>query len=141
MSNCLKSIRKEASKRPLVYEPEMYITTIGSLVICALMFLEEKPSVTEINKKWRSLVKEAKKGTSELPELSDVDFISKVLSAFDLKQPSYFPIAIVRDNFGCLFAPYINNNLLPLREDGVYSRTLQKGKVYPIDFEKEGENK
>lgn len=138
MSSVLKKIRMEAAKRPLVYEPEMYTTTIGSLIICALMFLEEKPSVPEINKKWRSEVKAVKKGISDLPELSDINFIQKTLEKFNLTQPSYFPVALVRDGFGCLFAPYINNVLFPLREDGVFARTLQNGKIYPIDFN-EGE--
>ena len=66
--------------------------------------------------------------------LDDPDFIDKVLRLFSLEKPKDFPIAMVQSKFNVLFMPYVDGQLLPLREDGIYPMTASHGKIYPIDF-------
>lgn len=143
MSGILKTIKKNVEKRQLKYERDMYSTVYGSLTICCLMFTpeENKPAVNVINKTWRNLRKKCLNNESSFPSIADEDFIVKCLDLFGLKVPEYFPIAIVKSNFNMLFAPYIDGHILPIREDGFMSRTLESGKVYPIDFNAQETNK
>lgn len=136
MSGKLKTIKKNVEARKLKYDLEMYTTPFGSLIICGLLFTpeEERPSVVEVNKRWRTLKKQFLKGDGGFVALNDKDFISKNLALFGLKVREVFPVAMVQSNFNVLFAPYVDGNLLPIREDGFYTRTLEVGKIYPIDF-------
>lgn len=142
MSGITKTIKKNVEQRKLKYEPDMYTTAYGSLVICGLIFTEEskRPSQVEVNKTWRKVWKDLKKGKSAFPTLDDKDFIKKVLAVFGLEVPEVFPVAMVQSKFNVLFAPYVDGYVLPIREDGFKARTLEVGKIYPIDFNKE-ENK
>lgn len=142
MGISLKSVKKNVEQRKLKYEMDMYTTAYGSLVICGLMFTpeEERPAQAEVNKTWRKLYKQLKKGNSPFPLLKDEDFIKKTLALFGMEVPEVFPIAMVQSSFNVLFAPYVDGNILPVREDGFYARTLESGKIYPIDFNKQ-ENK
>lgn len=136
MGTSLKSVKKNVEQRHLKYEMDMYTTAYGSLVICGLMFTseEKRPSQVEVNKTWRSLYKKLKQGKNSFPALDDKEFIKKVLSLFNLEVPEVFPIAMVQSSFNVLFAPYVDGKVLPVREDGFYARTLESGKIYPIDF-------
>jgi hypothetical protein len=134
----LHSMKKEIAKRTLMFEPEMYNNMWGSLVICAyILSPDNEKTPFEINKQWHKLKKNPK-----LVEfgLDDPDFIEKTLKLFGIERPENFPIAMVQSSFNVLFMPYVNGQLFPLREDGVYPMTASKGKIYPIDFtNKDGE--
>lgn len=133
----LHSMKKEIAKRTLMFEPEMYLNTIGSIIISAYILSPEKPSVFEINKRWHQIKKHPKKVTFWI---DDPDFIDKALDLFGMKRPEVFPIAMVQSDFNVLFMPYVEGQLFPLREDGVYPMTASKGKIYPVDFtNKDGE--
>lgn len=142
MGTSLKSVKKNVEQRKLKYEMDMYTTAYGSLVICGLMFTpeEERPAQAEVNKTWRKLYKQLKKGLNPFPLLKDEDFIKKTLALFGMEVPEVFPVAMVQSSFNVLFAPYVDGHILPVREDGFYARTLESGKIYPIDFNKQ-ENK
>ena len=70
--------------------------------------------------------------------MSDKDFINKVLDVFKMPPIPDGQAALV--NYACgkyngmLVAPYDAEHkfVFPLREDGFYSLTLRKGKIYPI---------
>ena len=127
----LHSMKKKIAKRTLMFAPDMYTNTFGSVVISAYILSPEKPVVPVINKMWR----EIKKNHNLVNFwLEDPDFIDKALDLFCMKRPENFPIAMVQSDFNVLFMPYVDGQLFPLREDGVYPMTASKGKVYPIDF-------
>lgn len=128
----LHSMKKEITKRKLMFDPEMYNNTWGSLAICAYILSPKKEKTPfEINKIWHKLKKNPKLVDFGL---DDPDFIDKVLKLFSLEKPKDFPIAMVQSKFNVLFMPYVDGQLLPLREDGIYPMTASHGKIYPIDF-------
>ena len=55
--------------------------------------------------------------------IDDKDFIDKSLALFAIERPENFPIAMVQSNFNVLFMPYVDGQLFPLREDGIYPLT------------------
>lgn len=127
----LHSMKKEIAKNNLLFAPEMYNNLLGSVVISAYILSEEKPSLTETKKIWRQLRKNPKKVDFWI---DDPDFIDKALKLFGIKRPDYFPVAMVQSDFNALIMPYIDGNIYPLREDGVFPMTASKGKIYPINF-------
>ena len=114
-----------------MFAPDMYNNLLGSVIISAFILSEEKPVVSVINKMWRTIKKNPK-----LVDfwLDDPDFIDKSLNLFAMKRPENFPVAMVQSNFNALVMPYVEGQLFPLREDGVYPMTASKGKIYPINF-------
>lgn len=137
----LKKMQKNVNERAkslLRFESDMYSNIYGSLVICAAMLQnvsEEK--IKMINLLWRKV---KKKPSLITWNLSDEFFIEKTLAFFDLPKPKDFPIAFVQYGANALFAPYIDGRIFPLREDGIKTMTLKKGKIYPIDFKERAEN-
>lgn len=132
----LHSMKKEITKRKLMFDPELYNNMWGSLVICAYILSQDKEKTPfEINKIWHKLKKNPKLVKSGL---DDADFIDKTLKLFSIPRPEYFPIAMVQSDFNVLFMPFVDGNLYPLREDGVFPMTASKGKIYPIDFTNKG---
>ena len=127
----LHSMKKEIAKNSLTFAPDMYNNLLGSVVISAYILSEEKPIPVVINKMWREI---KKKPNMVDFWLDDKDFIDKALDLFAMKRPENFPVAMVQSNFNVLVMPYIDGQLYPLREDGMYPLTAQKGKIYPIDF-------
>ena len=131
MSNIIHSIKKGIKKNSLRFDSDMYTETLGSLIISTCILTGDKYDTVKVNKTYRNLVKH--------PEqvdfwIDDKDFIDKSLVLFGMKRPEDFPIAMVQSNFNVLFMPYVDGQLFPLREDGVFPMTASKGKIYPIDF-------
>lgn len=136
MSNCLKQVRKNANSYNTIFNAEMYSNTLGSLIVThyILHLLEtgEKLDTNEINKRWKSLRKKRRIGDKVLDFwIDDPDFIAKALDLFDMK-PSYGNFCMVQSAFNTLFLPYINNEPLPIREDGFLPMSASQGKIYPI---------
>lgn len=128
----LHSMKKEIAKRKLAFDPEMYNNMWGSVAICAYILSPDKEKTPfEINKTWHKMKKNPKLVDFGL---DDPEFIDKTLDLFCMKRPEVFPIAMVQSDFNVLFMPYVEGQLFPLREDGVYPMTASKGKIYPIDF-------
>ena len=109
----------------------MYNNLLGSVIISAYILSGKETDSVYINKMWREIKKNPK-----LVDfwLDDKDFIDKALDLFAMKRPDNFPVAMVQSNFNVLVMPYIDDQLFPLREDGVYPMTAKKGKIYPINF-------
>ena len=128
----------ERAKSLLRFESDMYSNIYGSVVICAAMLQNvDAEKIKMINLLWRKVRK-----SPELIDwdLSDKEFIEKTLAFFDIEKPKDFPIAFVQYGANALFAPYIDGRIFPLREDGIKTMTLKKGKIYPIDFKERAEN-
>jgi len=133
MSSKARKLQKQKIGGCLKFPVEMYNTTIGSIVICGLIFAKEKADYKEIRKKWREFRKE-----KDLFKWEDPELVDHVLEWFGLKRPKYFPIAMVQSPYNVLFCPYDKKlkMVLPLREDGFTGPTLRYGKVYPVEFGK-----
>lgn len=128
----------ERAKSLLRFESDMYSNIYGSLVVCAAMMQNvDAEKIKMINLLWRRAKKQPKLIDWNL---SDEDFIDKTLAFFDVEKPKVFPIAFVQYGSNALFAPYIDGRIFPLREDGIKTMTLKKGKIYPIDFKERAEN-
>ena len=136
MSNCLKQVRKNANSYNTIFNAEMYNNTLGSLIVThyILHLLEtgEKLDTNEINKRWKSLRKKGRIGDKALDFwIDDPDFIVKALDLFDMK-PSYGNFCMVQSSFNTLFLPYIDEQPMPIREDGFLPMSASQGKIYPI---------
>ena len=136
MSNMLKKVRKNANSYNTIFNAEMYNNTLGSLIVThyILHLLEtgEKLDTNEINKRWKSLRKNGRIGDKLLDFwIDDPDFIVKALDLFDMK-PSYGNFCMVQSSFNTLFLPYIDNQPMPIREDGFMPMSASQGKIYPI---------
>lgn len=137
MSSQAKKIGQSVGKLGggLKFPVEMYNTTIGSLVICCLIFTRKEVSYKKVRATWKHLMAEVNKGVTPF-DMEKSTFVDDVLAYFDLHKPIYFPVAMVVSDYNFLFAPYDKKNkmVLPLREDGFMGPTLKYGKVYPIQW-------
>ena len=144
----LKKVRKNANSYNTIFNAEMYNNTLGSLIVThyILHLLEtgekldaldtldtlDTLDANEINKRWKSLRKKGRIGDKVLDFwIDDPDFIAKALDLFDMK-PSYGNFCMVQSAFNTLFLPYINNEPMPIREDGFLPMSASQGKIYPI---------
>lgn len=137
MSNKANKIGKKVGKLGggLKFPVEMYNTTVGSIVICGLIFTKKEVSYPKIRATWRHLRAEIERGVNPF-DMEKPTFVDDVLKYFGLTRPLYFPVAMVVSGYNILFAPYDKKNrrVLPLREDGFSGPTLKYGKVYPIQW-------
>ena len=128
----IRQIKKNVAKNNFIFPLEMYTSFPGSIVITSYMLTNDKPDVLEIRKKWKYFLRH---GLGF--DFSDPEYIKKVCDLFEVKM---FPLnlaAFVQSEFNALICPYVEveegrKDILPLREDGYYSRTLRKGKIYPL---------
>ena len=137
MSNmCKKMAKKMDENKRLIFPTSMYGNVLGSLVISAYILSENKEEydTAEISRLWNKVEKKPQKYINF--GFDDEEFVDKALKMFGINKPSHFPIAMVCSKYNTLFAPYINGELYPLREDGFIPQTFKTGKVYPIDFNK-----
>lgn len=132
----LRKFRKNVTKSCLKFDVDMYNNILGTLVITHYILNKLDGvdlDVVTIKAKWKSLVK---KGNLDF-WLDDKDFIPKALALFDMK-PIYGKFAMCQSALNTIFLPYIDEKVLPVREDGIYPNTAINGKIYPI-MEKEVE--
>ena len=128
----IRQLKKNVAQNAFLFPLEMYTSFPGSIVITSYMLNEEKPDLLAIRKKWKKLLRHGLEF-----DFSDPDYIKKVCDLFEVKQ---FPLeyaAFVQSEYNALICPYFEDEegmktIWPLREDGYYSRTLRKGKIYPL---------
>ena len=128
----LRKIKKNVAENKFIFPLEMYTSLPGSVIITSYILNEEKPDLLEIRKKWKYYTRH---GLGF--DFSDPDYLKKLCEKFEVKM---FPLelaAYVQSEFNALICPYIEDEegmktIWPLREDGYYSRTLRKGKIYPL---------
>ena len=128
----LRKIKKNVAENMFIFPLEMYTSFPGSIIVTSYILSNDKPDVKEIRKKWKHYLRHGLDF-----DFSDPDYIKKVCELFEVEM---FPLefaAYVQSEFNALICPYVEveegrKDILPLREDGYYSRTLRKGKIYPL---------
>ena len=131
----LHSFRKGLQKNNLMFDANMYDNVLGSLIITHYILNKLdgiELDVNDIKTRWKKLVK---KGNLDF-WLDDPDFITKSLALFDMK-PIFGRFAMCQSALNTLFMPYIDDKIIPIREDGIYPNTAIHGKIYPITEHKE----
>ena len=130
----LHALRKQVKNSNLRFAPEMYNNVVGSLVITHYILNKldgNELDVGAIKAKWKYIVKH---GIDFW--LDDPDFITKALALFDM-EPIFGRFAMCQSALNTLFMPYIDDKIIPIREDGIYPNTAIHGKIYPITEHKE----
>ena len=135
----MHKLKKNVAENKFMFPLEMYTSLPGSVIITSYILNEEKPDLLEIRKKWKYYTRH---GLGF--DFSDPEYLKKVCEKFEVKM---FPLelaAYVQSEFNALICPYFEDEegiktVWPLREDGYFSRTLRKGKIYPL-AEKVAEN-
>lgn len=128
----LRKIKKNVAENNFMFPLEMYTSLPGSVIITSYILNEEKPDLLQIRKKWKYYTRH---GLGF--DFSDPEYLKKLCEKFEIKM---FPLelaAYVQSEFNALICPYFEDEegmktIWPLREDGYYSRTLRKGKIYPL---------
>ena len=128
----LRKIKKNVAENKFLFPLEMYTSLPGSVIITSYILNEEKPDLLQIRKKWKYYTRH---GLGF--DFSDPEYLKKLCEKFEVKM---FPLelaAYVQSEFNALICPYFEDEdgfktIWPLREDGYYSRTLRKGKIYPL---------
>ena len=129
----LRKYRKQVKNRNLRFEAEMYNNVLGSLVITHYILNKldgNELDVGAIKAKWKYIVKH---GIDFW--LDDPDFITKSLALFDM-EPIFGKFAMCQSALNTLFMPYIDDKIIPIREDGIYPNSAIHGKIYPITEQK-----
>lgn len=130
----LRKYKKGLQKNSLQFPMEMYTNVVGSLVLTHYILNKMNGVELDVNgikATWKHIVK---KGLDFW--LDDPDFIKKVLELFGM-EPIYGRFAMVQSQTNLLFLPYIDEQILPIRPDGIYPNTALHGKIYVIDKPKE----
>ena len=130
----LRKIKKNIAENNFLFPLEMYTSFPGSVIITSYILTEDKSKVDLLNirKKWKYYTRH---GLGF--DFSDPEYLKKLCEKFEVKM---FPLelaAYVQSEFNALICPYFEDEegmktIWPLREDGYYSRTLRKGKIYPL---------
>ena len=130
----IRKIKKNVAENNFLFPLEMYTSFPGSVIITSYILTEDKSKIDLLNirKKWKYYLRH---GLGF--DFSDPEYLQKVCDLFEIKM---FPLnlaAFVQSEYNALICPYIENeegfkDICPLREDGYYSRTLRKGKIYPL---------
>lgn len=128
----IRQFKKNVAENAFIFPPEMYTSFPGSIVVTSYILSNDKPDVLKIRKKWKYYLRHGLDF-----DFSDPEYIKKVCELFEVEM---FPLeyaAFVQSEFNALICPYVEveegkKDILPLREDGYYSRTLRKGKIYPL---------
>jgi len=135
----LRKLKKNVAVNSFLFPLEMYTSLPGSIIVTSYILNNDKPDLLNIRKKWKYYSKHGFDFGFE-----DTEYIQKICKAFEVEM---FPIecaAFVQSEFNALVCPYIEveegkKEILPLREDGYYSRTLRCGKIYPLTEKTEEE--
>ena len=128
----MRRIKKNVAENKFMFPLEMYTSLPGSVIITSYILNEEKPDLLQIRKKWKYYTRH---GLGF--DFSDPEYLKKLCEKFEVKM---FPLelaAYVQSEYNALICPYFEDEegmktIWPLREDGYYSRTLRKGKIYPL---------
>ena len=128
----IRKLKKNVAVNAFIFPLEMYTSLPGSVIITSYILNEKKPDLLQIRKKWKYYTRHGLDF-----DFSDPEYLKKLCEKFEVKM---FPLelaAYVQSEFNALICPYFEDEegiktIWPLREDGYYSRTLRKGKIYPL---------
>ena len=130
----LRKYKKGLQKNNLQFPMEMYNNVVGSLVLTHYILNKMNGVELDVNgikATWKHIVK---KGLDFW--LDDPDFIKKVLELFGM-EPIFGKFAMCQSALNTLFMPLVDDQILPIREDGIYPNTVTHGKIYPVIEHKE----
>jgi hypothetical protein len=123
MSNKVKRVGKNVNKKRktgLTFPTEMYLTTIGSFAISYWMCGQSR-SKFFLEKMFKVLQK-------EMPEFNSYpELISKLRAAYDCPNIDLPIVAVATDSGTLLFTAFLDDTILPNREDG-----LPVGFMHPV---------
>ena len=128
----IRKLKKNVAENKFMFPLEMYTSLPGSVIITSYILNEEKPDLLQIRKKWKYYTRHGRGF-----DFSDPEYLKKLCEKFEVKM---FPLELavyVQSEFNALICPYFEDEvgmktIWPLREDGYFSRTLRKGKIYPL---------
>lgn len=128
----IRKIKKNVAMNNFLFPMGMYTSLPGSVVVTSYILNNDKPDLLNIRKKWKYYTRHGFDFG-----LKDPDYIQKVCKAFEVEMFPVESAAFVQSDLNALICPYIEveegkKEILPLREDGYYSRTLRCGKIYPL---------
>lgn len=123
----IRRLKKSIAENKFIFPLEMYTSLPGSIVVTAFILSNERPDVVEIRKRWKKLLRHGLDF-----DLQDPEYIQKVCKLFDVDMFDLKYAAFVQSDFNALVCPYFEGHILPLREDGLMTRTLRTGKIYPL---------
>ena len=128
----IRKLKKNVAENKFIFPLEMYTSLPGSVIITSYILNEEKPDLLQIRKKWKYYTRH---GLGF--DFSDPEYLKKLCEKFEVKMFPFELAAYVQSEFNALICPYFEDEegmktIWPLREDGYYSRTLRKGKIYPL---------
>lgn len=133
----MKTTKMKANKRKLRFDNCVYTTLPGSLALSCYIVTDwknsdnKKPTWKDISKKTKALMKDP----SLLIPFDDPEYIKKTLKYYDMEIPDNFPLALVVGDYNSLFTLYIDGDILPLREDGIFTKTLTHPRnIIPLEF-------
>lgn len=89
MSSKANKIKKSVLGGKLKFPVEMYNTTVGSIVICCLMFTKKEVNYKEIRALWKKFKAQVEKGEEPF-DMQKESFVDDVLKYFGLHRPVYF---------------------------------------------------
>ena len=115
------------------FPSDMYASPLGSYIISCMMCnnMLDETVINGVTVRWHDAIKKNKK--------FDIFDLKKVAKYFHVPYTTK-PIAMVVSKFNVLYVPYIDGQLIPIREDGLIGPTLTTGKIYPLKDGEEGEN-
>ena len=145
MSSAAKRLSKKVPHTVHKFQNiEMYNTLLGSFLISLYILKTTDKTPQELSKVYKSEKKRWLKGNvSEETWMQDLvdklntkrvkkeDGTYETIHTNTTKIP-YGQIACIMSPFNMLIAPYVNDQVLPLREDGWKGLTLETGEVHVI---------
>ena len=77
----------------------------------------------------------------KMPSLDNEDLINELLKIYKVDTSNKTGMDILKNNlvyvqstFNQIFSLFVEDTLLPLREDGIPTATATKGKIYPVKW-------
>ena len=119
----------------LIFDEKMYSNLYGTfgivLVQCGLI---TSAHARKIRNLW-------KLDKIKMPSLDNEDLINELLKIYKVDTSNKIGMDILKNNlvyvqstFNQIFSLFVEDTLLPLREDGIPTTTATKGKIYPVKW-------
>lgn len=129
MSNKVSKVKKSIKKpmkNGLTFPTDMYLTTIGSFAVSYWMCGQSR-SKFFLKKMFKVLQK-------EMPEFNNYEeLISKLRAAYDCPNTDLPIVAVATDTGNLLFTVFIDDTILPNREDGIPAGFMHPTRVFDLN--------
>lgn len=129
MSSKAKKIGKNVNKKRkngLLFPTDMYLTTIGSFAVAHYLCGKSR-SHFYLEKMFKVLQK-------EMPEFNNFEeLISKLRAAYDCPDIDLPIVAVATDTGNLLFTVFMDDTILPNREDGIPAGFMHPARVFDLN--------